>query len=345
MTQTTLQKPAAPAIARGGSWLGLVLKAAIFLAVSLGVTETFWRVLRYVPAGSDIRHFAQLRKAADGDCGAVALVGSSRVRYGLNPELLARTVPGWRFRQLGILGNGAMPLLEDLANDPNFEGRVICEFNPAHWAGPYPFTKLPEAMAYMHPEVNGAYLETMLGERFRERASFFSYNLLTEAPRIVQHKPVPEPERADRFTRFHDLGPSINEPLIRNWEHAALEAAGQLEPADTARMTERVERWVEQIRRRGGSVVFVRMPIDGRLRAVEESAFSQTQSLMRDIRARNMEVIDFAEMAGHFRCPDGSHLEASEADRFSRLLAEKLAAIGFFNPTVCARGDRDTGTP
>ena len=110
-------------------------------------------------------------------------------------------------------------------------------------------------------------------------------------------------------------------------------------------MTERVERWVEQIRRRGGSVVFVRMPIDGRLRAVEESAFSQTQSLMRDIRARNLEVIDFAEMAGHFRCPDGSHLEASEADRFSRLLAEKLAAIGFFNPTVCVRGDRDTGTP
>src|SRR6478609_5209820 len=141
MAQTTLQKPAAPVIPRGGSWVGLVLKASIFLAVSLGVTETFWRVLRYVPAGSDLRHFAQLRKAVDGDCGAVALVGSSRVRYGLNPDLLGRTVPGWRFRQLGILGNGAMPLLEDLANDPNFRGRVICEFNSAHWGGPYPFTK------------------------------------------------------------------------------------------------------------------------------------------------------------------------------------------------------------
>src|SRR5690349_7272091 len=123
MVPTTLQKPVGPAVARGRSWLGLVLKAAVFLAVSLGLTETFWRVLRYGPAGSDIRHFVQLRKAADGDCGAVALVGSSHVRYGLNPELLARTVPGWRFRQLGILGNGAMPLLEDLANDANFEGR------------------------------------------------------------------------------------------------------------------------------------------------------------------------------------------------------------------------------
>jgi hypothetical protein len=244
MIQTTLQKPAAPAIARGGSWLGLVLKAALFLAVSLGLTETFWRILQYEPADSDIRHFAKLRKAADGDCDAVAVVGSSRVRYGLNPELLARSVPGRRFRQLGILGNGAMPVLEDLANDANFEGRVICELNPAHWGGPYPFSKLPEALAYMHPEVNGAYLETVLGERFREHASFFSYNLLTEAPRIVQHKPVPEPERPDRFTRFRDLGPSVNEPLIHNWEHAALEAAGRMKNTDRARMTERVERCV-----------------------------------------------------------------------------------------------------
>ena len=331
MIQTTLQKPAAPAIARGGSWLGLVLKAALFLAVSLGLTETFWRILQYEPADSDIRHFAKLRKAADGDCDAVAVVGSSRVRYGLNPELLARCVPGRRFRQLGILGNGAMPVLEDLANDANFQGRVICELNPAHWGGPYPFSKLPEALAYMHPEVNGAYLETVLGERFREHASFFSYNLLTEAPRIVQHKPVPEPERPDRFTRFRDLGPSVNEPLIRNWEHAALEAAGRMKNTDRARMTERVERWVGQIRRRGGNVVFVRMPVDGRLRTLEESAFPQTQDLIRDVRARNMPVIDFAEMPGHFRCPDGSHLEASEADRFTRLLAEKLAATGFFN--------------
>ena len=86
---------------------------------------------------------------------------------------------------------------------------------------------------------------------------------------------------------------------------------------------------MEQIRRRGGDVVFVRMPVDGRLRAVEDSVFPQTQNLIRDVRARKMLVIDFAEMPGHFRCPDGSHLEASEADRFSRLLAEELTARGF----------------
>src|SRR5205085_12036636 len=107
--------------------------------------------------------FAKLRKAADGDPAAVALVGSSRVREGLNPQSLDRAVPGRRFLQLGILGNSATPVLEDLADDPNFTGRVICEFNPAQWGGDYPFTKLPEPLAYMPPNMSGSYLEMLPG--------------------------------------------------------------------------------------------------------------------------------------------------------------------------------------
>jgi hypothetical protein len=319
------------AIERGRSCLGFVIKATAFLAVALIFTETFWRSLRYVPAGSDLRHFARLRKAADGDREAVALLGSSRVRYGLNPEVLARAVPGWHFHQLGILGNAPMPVLEDLANDPSFQGRVICELNPEQWGGGYPFTKIPEALAYTHAEASGAYLETILGEQFREHASFFSYNLLTEAPRILQRRPVPEPERPDRFVRFQDLGPAVNEPLIHNWERGTLESADRIRRAGYTRITQEAMRWVERIRRRGGDVAFVRMPVDGRLRVVEESAFPHTQGLIRDIRARGMVVIDFAEMPTHFRCPDGSHLEASEADRFSQRLANDLAATGLFH--------------
>ena len=65
-----------------------VVKAAVFLTIAFVFTETFWRSLRYMPAGSDMMNFARLRRAADGDRGAVALVGSSRVRYGLNPQML-----------------------------------------------------------------------------------------------------------------------------------------------------------------------------------------------------------------------------------------------------------------
>ena len=318
------------AAARPAGWVTLVVKAAALLTVALVLTETLWRSLGYFPAKSDMMLFAKLRKAADGDRRAVALVGSSRVREGLNPQALDGTVPGWRFLQLGILGNSAMPVLEDLAEDPNFIGRVICEFNPAQWGGGYPFTKLPEALAYTHPNVSGAYLEMLLDEQAREHFSFYSYNLFTELPRILQHRPIPQPERPDRFEPFHDLGPAVNEVLIQNWERGAEESAERLKRTAFSRIPQKVQDWVAQIRRRGGDVAFVRMPVDGRLRVHEDRVFPQTQSQIRDLRAQAIVAIDFAEMPDHFRCPDGSHLEASEADRFSRLLGETLAARGFF---------------
>ena len=212
-----------------------------------------------------------------------------------------------------------MPVLEDLANDPNFQGSVICELNPAHWDGEYPFTrKLPEAMAFTHPEVSGAYLETLLGEQFRERTSFFSYNLFTEGPRILQHKPIPEPEQADRFVRFHDLGPTINEPLIDSWVRAALESAERISRhrirANHARSGAMGRANPAAGWRRG-----VRADAGGRaICAWWRTRFSANRRVSSATFGRGgMLVIDFAEMPGHFRCPDGSHLEASEADRFS----------------------------
>jgi hypothetical protein len=316
--------------ARPAGWVTFVVKAAAFLAIALVFTETLWHSLGYLPAKSDLMQFAKLRQAADGNPRAVALVGSSRVRYGLNPLALERAVPGWRVLQLGILGNSAMPVLEDLAQDPNFRGLAVCEFNPAHWGGGSPFPHPPEALAYMHPKVSGAYLETVLSEHFRERFSFYSYNLFTELPRIAQHKFIPQPERPDRFELSLDLGPTVNQHLIQGWESAALEASESVKRTGSARIVRDVQGWVDRIRRRGGGVAFVRMPVDGRLRVFEDSVFPQTQSLIREVRALGVVVIDFAEMPEHFRCPDGSHLEASEADRFSRLVGQELAAGGLF---------------
>jgi hypothetical protein len=314
----------------------LAVKAAAFLAIALVFTESLWRILRYMPARSDMMHFAKLRKAADGDPRAVALVGSSRVRYGLNPQELDRTVPGLRFLQLGILGNSAMPVLQDLTEDSNFRGLVICEFNPAHWGGGPPYD-LPETLAYTHPKVSGAYLESLLAEQFRERFSFFSFNLITEAPRIAQHKFIPQPERPDRFEVSGDLGPTVNEHLIQGWERAALEASEWVKRTGSARSEQEVRGCVARIRRRGGDVAFVRMPVDGRLRTLEERVFPQTQRLIRDLRAQGVWVIDFADMPDRFHCPDGSHLETPDAIRFSRLLAEALAAKGFFSQAAAAR--------
>jgi hypothetical protein len=256
-------------------------------------------------------------------------VGSSRVRFGLHAQALQRVAAGNHFIQLAILGNAAIPVLADLANDPEFVGLVICEYNPAQWVEIAPDAKLPDALAYTYPKVSGAYLETWLGEHFREYFSFFSYNLFTELSRIVQHKPIPDPERPDRSVVFHDLGLKINRVLLDGWLHGADESAARIKGADSGRTLHQVRGFVEKIRRRGGDVAFVRMPVDGPLRSHEDKLFPETQSQISGLRAAGMLTIDFADTNSHFLCPDGSHLNTAESGRFSRQVAEELLKTGF----------------
>src|SRR5258705_386448 len=111
----------------------LCIKGLLCVCLALTVTEVCWRYLGYRPAGSDLILFAKLRKSLAHDPRAVALAGSSRVRCGLNPATFAATVPDRRFVQLGILGSNALPVLEDLALDPAFQGSVICELHALDW--------------------------------------------------------------------------------------------------------------------------------------------------------------------------------------------------------------------
>ena len=318
--------------ATGGSpgWLRFLVRAAALTAVALLVTEGMWHGLGYPPQQSDLIYFAGLRKAADTESNAVTLVGSSRFRYGLNPATLGAAIPGRRFLQLALDGNSALPVLSDLAKDPNFHGLVVCELNPPHWDGQYNFGWRPEAVKFAHPEVSGAYLEMVLDEHVRQHFSFFSYDLFTELPNLLQHKPRKPIEHPDRFEPMVDLGPTIDRKLTAGWEDVAREAAKRIGTKASWQMPAVPLSWINQIRARGGDVAFVRMPIYGSLRVIEDQLFPHLPSLMQDMRAKGFVVIDFADMPEHFYCPDGSHLEEKEADRFSRLAAQALAAKGFF---------------
>jgi hypothetical protein len=318
-------------IARSPRWVTFVVRAAAFLVLALLFTEGLWRALGYLPKGSDFIFFARLRRAADHDRNAAAMVGSSRIRYGLNPETLARAVPGHRFLQLALDGNSAIPVLHDLAMDERFHGLVICEVNPPHWDGQYDFGNWrPEALAYVYPEVSGAYLESVLDEHVRQHFSFYSHNLFLELPNMLLHRRPTPPERPDRYEPLSYLGPALDRKLIRNWEAVAREAAERIGNNGSWQMPRAPQEWVRRIRQRGGDVAFVRMPVDGDLRVLEDRLFPFLPSLIEDMREHGNVVIDFADMPDHFYCPDGSHLEARDADRFSWMLGKALAAKNFF---------------
>jgi hypothetical protein len=311
-------------------WVDLLRNCVAILGIALLLVEGLWRVLGYSPQKSDYMFFAKLRKNADLERNAVVLVGSSRIRFGLSPEILGGAVPGRHFLQLALDGSSPLPMLYDLAEDDGFRGLVVCEVNPLHWDGQYQNMIQPGALTYFHRELIGRDVEMVLSESVREHFSFYSYNLLAELPKLLERKPPPRGERSDRFEPFSDLGHTLDEKLIQDWETTAKDAAKRIGDYGSRQMPQTVQGWVQRIRERGGNVAFVRMPTDGRLRVLEDRLFPYLPSLIRDIRAHGNSVIDFADMPENFYCPDGSRLEASSAQRFSARLGEELTAKGFF---------------
>lgn len=57
---------------------------------------------------------------------AIVFIGSSRIKYDLDQETWKKLTP-FHPIQLAIEGSCPRPILEDLANDPNFKGKLVID--------------------------------------------------------------------------------------------------------------------------------------------------------------------------------------------------------------------------
>jgi len=88
---------------------------------------------------------------------------------------------------------------------------------------------------------------------------------------------------------------------------------------------------VEKLRARGSKIVFVRFPVTGELKALEDRATPRSREwdrLLRETAAPGIYFEDFPELSS-FNCPEESHLSAPDAVEFTRRLLPHLrTALG-----------------
>ena len=94
---------------------------------------------------------------------------------------------------------------------------------------------------------------------------------------------------------------------------------------DVVRMAARLSSAKEKLAAKGGTLVLVRLPTSGAVRSAEaivrdRSSFWDPLVGMTGIVAVHFE--DHEELA--FTCPDGQHLDESDAERFTARLVEVL---------------------
>jgi len=83
---------------------------------------------------------------------------------------------------------------------------------------------------------------------------------------------------------------------------------------------------VQKFRARGGKIVFVRFPVAGELKTLEDRTTPRSQTwdrIMKETNSPGIYYEDFPELSS-FNCPEWSHLSAGDSVEFSKRLVPHL---------------------
>ena len=111
---------------------GKVLLGALLLAVVLtGIWELRWRAFGAVPGyrDDDALWARQRRRIGDGEGDATVLIGASRTFFDIQLPVWQR-LSGRRPIQLALVGTSPLSVMEDIADDPAFTGRLLVGVAP-----------------------------------------------------------------------------------------------------------------------------------------------------------------------------------------------------------------------
>lgn len=299
------------------------------------------------------------QRASDLGARALILVGASRIQLDIDLDLLRRRT-GLEPVQLAVDGSSFVPVLRSLADDPAVHGTVIVSFADHILAGPPSKDTAARFAAEYKSRRPGqeipdfatieAYLTDLLHHQLRSYADgarpITSLLLRILPPRATPQYLVTLPDRsrlADYrrvpMPRFYyarverNLGQTVRIVPGMSWDdldavlRARIEA---LKPADNATYLRRIQAVVAMasaIEARGGHVVFVAMPRSGLVKLIDDHRFPRRMFWDRFAASSLVPAVHFEDVPGlrDFVCPDGSHLDYRERDRFTRAL---VAAFG-----------------
>ena len=311
---------------------------ALAFAAALLTVENYWRGKGFEPSVTDNPalwgHHRVAAKALPPD--GVALVGSSRMQVGFHPATFRKMFPGRELVNLSMAANMPGGVLEDLANDEDFRGTVICDLNASHLypqqydagrelaeqgraAGPggrwaaFFAAQAQGRMACLQPNVGWRRtLEKWLGGR---EPSPSYRRVLLDRSRPTDYAGLPEKTR--RRVREGRVAKTRGRTYAARdfpeWRGHAV----------------RLGELVTKIRDRGGDVAFVRFPTTAEHWAATAGSYPRERfwdRLRRYTGARTVHFRDLPETRD-LKCPDTSHLDAADAPRFTEAILKELDRV------------------
>ncbi len=312
----------------------LDLRAWILGFVIILACELSARALGYRPRLTDSEEIwaEQRARVSQFDGNTVALIGTSRMQVDIDPKELAPYFPGKPVVMLAIAGRRPLAALEDLAEDATFRGVVICDIDPSwmlpkNWNDQRPYIDFYKthlsAVAWIKLQLHLAIVPL---KNFCFLHEQFSLARLIRGPAYRDYVFM----RRDRFVeaQFDRVGSDLAR-LQKNDKLADHDdgTGTFLSPKEMESHYSKVEACVKALYKKGGRVIFVRMPTSGK--RWESNQRTVPKPLYWDNFAARTQATcihfkDYASLSG-FDCPDTSHLDYRDSARFTKALGELIA--------------------
>jgi len=323
--------------------LGLAWLVAVgVFALGLLAWELYWRDFGAVPGyrNSDGQWAQQRRRIDEGEGDRTVLLGASRVLFDVQLPVWER-ITGERPIQLAMEGTTPLPMLEDLADDADFTGRVLIGVAPdVFFSG---FAYRGEVLPYYRAETpsqrSGNWLSMSLLEPY---FAFYEPDFALATVLARQAWPLRPGMRAstqvrklsnadaDRNTRMWDK--LVEDPAYRELAQLiwAQDFGGPLPGMDTPEgkrkaidtQIAKAAAAIAKLQARGVPVLFLRPPSNGAYYAFEQKYLPRAETwdrLLQGTGTPGIHFEDYPELQD-YDLPEWSHLSASEADRFTAAL-------------------------
>ena len=341
-------------------WRGITVVVVLVVIAAASAWEFYCRSIGYGPTLDDNEDlWTMTRQRVEPE--SVVIIGDSRGWYDLDLDELQKGL-GKRPVQRAMGGGCGYPVLADLADDKTFHGTIICSFVPRLFFAPPgtpPMERGEKAVRRSHTQTPAQRVSQYLAMPLEEHVAFLKQEELTLED-LLKRLPIPNrpsalvPPRSPPYFGTHDRERRAR--MIEECARPGSELQKRIQqiwlplftpppppsyiPKDVfmAKIEEAIEKRfhdtvaaAEKLRARGGKIVFVRLPVSGGLKALEDKTTPRSQTwdpLLQATGAPGIYFEDFPELAG-FNCPEWSHLSAGDSVEFSKRLVPHLrAALG-----------------
>jgi hypothetical protein len=334
------------------------LKAAIltfFLVVVFAASwEIYWRHRGFTATYNDdkILWATKRKEVYKPPDQATVFIGPSRIKFDLDIPTWER-LTGEEAIQLAIVGTSCRLILNDLADDQKFKGKLIIdgtEFTLFSGAAQRDRSAI-QTLNYYYKETPSQKTSAEINYALESKVVFleegkFGLNALLNGLHVPDRKGVisppafPKELSVSHFDRQTCLTPmflssehlqqvQINNWVQRNnWIKKSLtdKTIHGLKGDSLIAVMERVKKSIDKIRSRGGQVIFVRPPSSGGYKKAEEIVYPRQEywdKLLAYTNTPGIYYSDYPEIA-NFVCPEWSHLAPKDAITYTENLVRIL---------------------